>query len=653
MDEDDFVTLPNSTTGTGNGEVEFTLSNNESTTFRTATITFTFTGGSSGSSVTQTLEIFQYQKLLTLSGVGIEPLSGDEKYHKRTFPHTARSFDVSITLDDIISDWQITSNDKDRFVILPESTTGTGNDEVTFRVLNNSSLTENRADTITFEGRGEGIEIVTRRFLVIEQDALPIVGIVDPGNRDVTYEAGSVDIEITTGAPSTTWNVNTTASFVTSLTFISTGGTVSRAGSVGNVTLAGKGTGILRINYSKNITEQTREGTLSVTGSSDKIIIRQSTLPDHIHVGDVILTNQEQVNNIRNTLGSAVTVIDGYLQIGPSADITDLSPLNFLTEITKNFFIGGIGASNTALENIGDFPNLQKIGGGYSVAGNSELIHGGNFPVLESIGDKFIASGDPSTLQNNIDVLHGYFFIRSNSKLESLGTFPLLKRIGTSFTARGHDSLRSLYEFPSLISIGTGDPYVPSVDAISGMSGFPGNTSIVIEDNPTLASCCVLRNFFPGEPNAVLGGIYIGNSNAVGCNSTTEITDAMCPPTIILETTNTVNVANTATISSDSIAITFVVGGGATGWTATVNENFVTLGDTTSSVGRVTLKMAVTANTERMSRMVTITLTAMGGTETANTTVTITQSGILPTIMLTSGNTVDVYPTQRRIHRIP
>ena len=643
VDEGDFVTLPNSTTGTGNSEVEFTLSNNESTAFRTATITFTFTGGPSGSSVTQTLEIFQYQKLLTLSGVGIEPLSGDGKYQKRTLSHIAQDFDVSITLDDIISDWKITFDDKNRFVILPESTTGTGDGEVTFRILNNSNTTENRADTITFEGTGEGIEIVTRRFLVIEQDALPIIGIVDPGNRDVTYEAGSVDIEITTNVPSTTWSVNTTAEFVTSLTFIPTGGTVSRSGTVGNITLAGNGIGILRIAYSENTTGQTREGTLSVRGSTDKIIIRQASLPDHIHVGDVVLTTQEQVDTIRNTLGSAVTVIDGYLQIGPSTDITDLSPLNFLTEITENFFIGGSGANNSALTNIGDFPNLQKIGGGYSVAANTELIHGGNFPVLESIGDEFIASGGTSNSnQNLVDTLYGYFFIRSNSKLESLGTFPRLKRIGTSFTARGHDSLRSLYEFPSLISIGEGSPYVST--SIGGSSASEPNTSIVIGDSPMLASCCVLRNFFPGEHHEAPGKIFI-NNNAMGCDSIMDIKDAMCPPTIILESTNTVNIANTATTSTDSIAITFVVGSSATGWKVTLEEDtFITLGDTTSSVGRVTLKVAVTANTERMSRMGTITLTAIDSTETANTTVTITQSGILSTLMLTSESTVDDVP---------
>ena len=637
VDEDDFVTFPNSTTGTGNSEVEFTLSNNESTAFRTAAITFTFTGGSSGSSFTQTLEIFQYQKLLTLSGTGIEPLSGDEKYHKRTFPYTTRSFNVSITLDDLISDWQIASKDKNRFVILPESTTGTGNGEVTFKILNNSSTTDNRADTIIFEGIGEGIGVVTRRFLVIEQEVSPSL---DIENRDVTYEAGSVDIEITTGTPSTTWNVNTTASSVTSLTFTPTGG---GAGTpvmpLGNrITLNDAGSGILSIAYSENMTNQTRESTikweaLDGTGTIE-IIIAQAGSP--VYTGDRTLTTQEEVNNIRNTLGSA-TVIDGYLQIGPSDDITHLDSLYFLTEITKNFFIGGSGANNSALTNIGDFPVLQKIGGGYSVAGNTKLIHGGNFPVLESIGDEFIASGGTSNSnQNLVGTLYGYFFIRSNSKLESLGTFPRLKRIGTSFTARGHDSLRSLYEFPSLISIGMGSPFVPS-------AGTQANTSIVIEDSPTLASCCVLRNFFSDGPNAVSGAIYI-NNNAVGCDSIMDIKDVMCPPTIILESADTVKIANTATTSTDPIAITFIVSGSATGWGAEVDEDedFITLGKSMGSAGLDTIKVSVSENTEILSRMGTIEITTMGDGDSVKTTVVITQSGIPPTLMLTSNDIVSV-----------
>ena len=254
--------------------------------------------------------------------------------------------------------------------------------------------------------------------------------------------------------------------------------------------------------------------TFTTTGggpaASATVTITQAALPDYIHAGDVVLTTQEQVDTIRNTLGSAVTVIDGYLQIGHSNDITDLSPLGFLTEITGNFFIGSVGASNSVLTNIGDFPFLQKIGGGYSVVGNPELLHGGNFPVLESIGDNLIASGNEDDQnQNAIDVLHGYFFIRSNPKLESVGTFPRLERIGTSFTARGHDSLRSLYEFPSLISIGIGAAYVPSQGVVTT------NTSIVIEDNSSLSDCYTLTDFLPGGSHAVSGEVYINNNAGV------------------------------------------------------------------------------------------------------------------------------------------
>ena len=261
------------------------------------------------------------------------------------------------------------------------------------------------------------------------------------------------------------------------------------------------------------------------------------------YMGDVVLINQAQVDSIRFTLGNPrITVIDGYLQIGPSNDITNLDSLNFLTEITENFFIGGVNADNSALTNIGDFPNLQKIGGGYSVAGNPELIHGGNFPVLESIGDKFIASGGASGSQNAINVLHGYFFIRSNPKLESLGTFPRLKRIGTFFTARGHDSLRFLYDFPSLISIGTGSPHVPST------SGSVANTSIVVEDNPLLFYCCTLTKFRSGGSNPVSGTIYITN-NSTGCSSAGQ---ANCDPFLRLS-------MDRDTVASSSLETSFIL----------------------------------------------------------------------------------------------
>ena len=228
------------------------------------------------------------------------------------------------------------------------------------------------------------------------------------------------------------------------------------------------------------------------------ITITQSVPP---YTGDITLKTQQAVNTIRNTLGRS-TVIIGNLIVGSSSNITDLSPLNTLTEITGDFFIGNTGVSNDALVDIGDFPALQKIGGNYYVTENPELVNGGNFPVLDSIG--------------------GYFFVRSNEKLESIGTFPRLKDVGTYVSIRSNDNLRYLYDFPALTSIGMGSTWVPS--SSSGNGSTVNNVSIVVENNDSLKYCCVLTKFRMNDDMvqdsiSISGSTHI-NNNATGCNST-------------------------------------------------------------------------------------------------------------------------------------
>ena len=178
-------------------------------------------------------------------------------------------------------------------------------------------------------------------------------------------------------------------------------------------------------------------------------------------------------------------------------------------------------------------------------------------------------------------------------------------------------------------------PYVST--SIGGSSASEPNTSIVIGDSPMLASCCVLRNFFPGEHHEAPGKIFI-NNNAMGCDSIMDIKGVMCPPTIILESADTVKIANTATTS----AITFIVSGSATGWMAVVDEDFITLGKSMGSAGLDTIKVSVSENTGILSRMDTIEITTMGDGDPVKTTVVITQSGIPPTLMLTSNDIVSV-----------
>ena len=159
----------------------------------------------------------------------------------------------------------------------------------------------------------------------------------------------------------------------------------------------------------------------------------------------------------------------------------------------------GVPNGNSALVDIGDFPFLQKIGGGYFVTQNTNLVNGGNFPVLDSIG--------------------GYFFIRNNDKLENVGTFPRLKDIGTYVSIRSNGNLRYLYDFPALTSIGDGRAWVPSSN--SGRGSALNDVSIVVEGNTLLLYCCIFTKFTSGSTISIAASIHI-NDNLEGCNSASQ-----------------------------------------------------------------------------------------------------------------------------------
>ena len=361
--------------------------------------------------------------------------------------------------------------------------------------------------------------------------------------------------------------------------------------------------------------ERTATITLSTTGgtASQTVVIMQEALPDHIHVGDVTLINQAQVDSIRSTLGdSRITAIRGNLIIGPSTDITHLDSLYFLTEITGNLEI----RNNSMLEDVGDFPALDSIGGYFLMHSNSILCNGGNFPMLSGIG--------------------GYFLIRASDSLTSVGSFPRLATVGGYFAVRGTKILHSLYEFPSLTSIGTGNPYVPS----RGVS--VANTSIVVEGNPNLSDCYTLTEFLSDGATVVSGGIYIsGNATDGGCNSPEEIIAAV-PMIMLTSHTDGESIA----IAYDEVVaqtITFSIGGGATGWASAITgDDFITL-DATMNVADTGVVITVTATpTENtgVARIAVITLTTMGGTgDSATAVVTITQSASPPTLVVATNDT--------------
>ena len=401
-----------------------------------------------------------------------------------------------------------------------------------------------------------------------------------------------------------------------------------------------------------------------------------------IYEGSITLSSQAEVDEfISNT-----TVIDGNLTIGYSdfgdsrSNITDLTPLSNMTHITENLRIQQNGQlvnlnalnnlqtiggyfnvnNNDSLTTLGDFPTLQSIGGYFWVYRNSELTDLGDFPELQSIGiffrvvnnSKLTTLGDFSALQS----IGEYFRVVNNSKLTTIGDFPtlqsigeyfqvafndklttirdfsVLQTIGEYFYVTNNDSLTTLGNFPNLTSIGTTSSHVPSLNEVRD------SVSIVVENNPRLSDCCVLASFLEQGNNRVEGNIFI-TSNATGCDRDTI--QNTCH-TLIVTTNKNHQIAYDST---NSIPISFMVGGSATGWTSTItytpaDASFITL-DTNmndNQTGAITLMATPTVNTgvERTA-MITLTTTGIMGTP-ATQTIVIIQQQSPPTIMLSTSN---------------
>ena len=367
------------------------------------------------------------------------------------------------------------------------------------------------------------------------------------------------------------------------------------------------------------------------------------------YFGNILVGTQKEIDDLNTTLAGK-TIIVGNVTINNGRDITDLSPLSNIIHITGNAKIEAntltnlIGLNNLQtigenftiktnpyLSTLGNFPALQSIGGDFFVSNNATLTTLNNFPILQSIGGNFdVFKNATLTILGNFPVLRtiGKFFIADrNDQLTTLGNFPILQSIEEHFWVYSNDQLTTLGDFPALTSIGVGRAHVPS------LGEKRNNVSIVVENNDRLSTCCVLTEFLPGGNHAVNGQIFI-NDNAMGCNTESEINAT----TLILTSSNETIAYN----DTDSIAIDFIVGCGATGWTSAItytpaNANFITLSseESTDQRGAITIIATPTENTG-VERTATITLSATGST--ASQTVVITQAGALPILTLNSSD---------------
>ena len=396
-------------------------------------------------------------------------------------------------------------------------------------------------------------------------------------------------------------------------------------------------------------------------------------------VGDVTLYSQADVNAL--VLPANATAIHGNVRIGSLAsDISDLSPLTAITEITGNVLvqnnsglpnlmglnqlqtIGGYFkvSSNATLTSLGDFPTLQSIGGDFEVSNNA-LTSLGDFPTLQSIGGRFVvfnnaltSLGDFPTLQS----IGGRFVVSSNVALPSLGDFSTLQTIGGSFEVKNNGILTSLGDFPALQTIG-GSFSAQGNDALTSLGGFPmlasigsdqHSVSISVASNNRLQDCCVLTPFLSGATNVVSGKVFI-NENAIGCNSTTEVN---CDPFLQVGQ-KVVFVAKTAGEGTLEIFSTlrWQLSKPNTGaeWITNMTADNGT-SDASSITGKndAFITITTTANPNDAGRSTTLTLRAIDQTgnaltDPASVTIPFTQLGITTgSITLASQADVNAFP---------
>ena len=246
---------------------------------------------------------------------------------------------------------------------------------------------------------------------------------------------------------------------------------------------------------------------------------------------NITLINQAQVDTIRNTLGRS-TAIRGNLIIGPSSDITDLSPLSFLTEVTGNFMIGTFNNGNAGLDSIADFSSLGSIGGNLDIRNNSSLTYTGNFPVLKSIGGRYLLGNNDALLVAEgfpmLDTLSEIFII-NNRKLERLGEYNSLRHIKTNYiigdgyrAGRFNPSLVDLGSFPQLRTIGNHYQVFNSDSLVSIADNFPflerigGNFEIAGNEKLETIDFSSSLQFVGG--NFIIGETHFGNNNDISPN---------------------------------------------------------------------------------------------------------------------------------------
>lgn len=197
---------------------------------------------------------------------------------------------------------------------------------------------------------------------------------------------------------------------------------------------------------------------------------------ENIFEGDVILTNQNEVNvfganNYTSVSGSLLIVYDNENPSGP--EIINLMPLNTLITLGDSLLLDGLNnlENLNGLESIQDINNSILINGstsikninGISQANFSSLVVQSlsileTFPVFDQITSLSLLALTSLPLEslntlNNLEEVSNTFTISSNSLLQNIEGFQNLEKINGSFIFNGLLALESVTGFNNLNEI--------------------------------------------------------------------------------------------------------------------------------------------------------------------------------------------------------
>jgi hypothetical protein len=182
--------------------------------------------------------------------------------------------------------------------------------------------------------------------------------------------------------------------------------------------------------------------------------------------GNLTLVTQVQVD-----AAGIYTAVNGNLQIGPSSDILDLSPLDGLESVNGTVLITGSSLvdvddafpaltfvrwgiyfyENHDLVSFSGFNALPETGDNIEVVYHDSLVSFTGFESLHTAGWSLDFSGNPLLVQvpefSALEVITSSLFILENNSLEAVTGFGALQQVGYSFTIDSNPALNSLCGF--------------------------------------------------------------------------------------------------------------------------------------------------------------------------------------------------------------